>query len=509
MAHVMPQAATNVILPFLLGISMHHGVFIHGEWHNYAPSIVVSHFSFLFVLLAFRIVRGSGVSSQIVVETAVSTSIYFIGLFLSIAVYRLFFHRLRAFPGSRLASLSKLWHVWMCRTSKGHLVLQAWQQEYGNIVRTGPNEITLFHPAAFEFLDGTKNENTRSDWHDMLHPRSGAIFTRDKNAHKARKRVWESALGSGALLHHYESLKRHVKVLESIISEYGETPVVVNDLLHWFAFDSMGDYGFGQDFGLMRERKWSRAATNLHSSLSVLGYLSPRSGLWKVKHWFQMIEFGDNCVEKRKRQLSGHVDIVSTFIRDYEKHGEDEIHNPDMTLSGEAAVLLVSASETIAPTLITLLYFLARHPENAARIQKELEDIDTTDPQALSVLPHLTGTINEAMRLLPAAMSCNPVESAFEDAKSFIPERWYSRPELVKDRRAFVPFGVGRTSCVGRNVALAALRLVTACFLSKYHIMFAPGEGISEAVERDLKDGVVSQPGKLVLVFKLRTSAPD
>ena len=65
---------------------------------------------------------------------------------------------------------------------------------------------------------------------------------------------------------------------------------------------------------------------------------------------------------------------------------------------------------------------------------------------------------------------------------------------------------VGRTSCVGRNVALATLRLVTACFLSKYHIRFAPGEGISEAVERDLKDGVVSQPGKLVLTFKSRTS---
>ncbi|KAI1774173.1 cytochrome P450 [Hypoxylon cercidicola] len=199
-----------------------------------------------------------------------------------------------------------------------------------------------------------------------------------------------------------------------------------------------------------------------------------------------------------------------------------------MTLSGEAAVLLVSASETIAPTLITLLYFLARHPEHAAKIQKELEDVDTTDPQALSALPHLTGTINEAMRLLPATMSCNPGSrvsppQGLNIDGTFIPggvklcasrysigrQRWYSRPELVKDRRAFVPFGVGRTSCVGRNVALAALRLVTACFLSKYHIRFAPGEGISEAVERDLKDGVVSQPGKLVLIFKLRTSVPN
>lgn len=29
---------------------------------------------------------------------------------------------------------------------------------------------------------------------------------------------------------------------------------------------------------------------------------------------------------------------------------------------------------------------------------------------------------------------------------SFIPERWYSRPELVLDKEAFAPFGVGKFS---------------------------------------------------------------
>jgi hypothetical protein len=137
MAYDMPEIATSVTLPFLLGVSMHHVVFIHGEWHNYAPSIVIGHFSFFIFLLAFEIVLGSEIVIQTVVDAAVPASIYLLGLFLSIGVYRLFFHRLRAFPGSRLASLSKLWHVWICRTSKGHRVLQSWRQQYGSIVRTG------------------------------------------------------------------------------------------------------------------------------------------------------------------------------------------------------------------------------------------------------------------------------------------------------------------------------------------------------------------------------------
>lgn len=137
MAYAMPDSATSAILPFILGISMHHGVFIHGEWHHYAPSIVVGHFACFMLLLTFKVIHGPGIVVQAAVEAAVSASIYLFGLFLSIAVYRLFFHRLRAFPGSRLASLSKLWHVWMCRTSKGHRVLESWQKQYGSIVRTG------------------------------------------------------------------------------------------------------------------------------------------------------------------------------------------------------------------------------------------------------------------------------------------------------------------------------------------------------------------------------------
>lgn len=35
-------------------------------------------------------------------------------------------------------------------------------------------------------------------------------------------------------------------------------------------------------------------------------------------------------------------------------------------------------------------------------------------------------------------------EKAFVNAQEFIPERWYSKPELVKASRAFAPFGMGK-----------------------------------------------------------------
>jgi cytochrome P450 len=59
-------------------------------------------------------------------------------------------------------------------------------------------------------------------------------------------------------------------------------------------------------------------------------------------------------------------------------------------------------------------------------------------------------------------------------------------------------------SCVGKNLAMAQLRLVTAALLSKYHIRFAPRERNGESVERDLRDQLTANPGNLVLVFEER-----
>lgn len=120
------------------------------------------------------------------------------------------------------------------------------------------------------------------------------------------------------------------------------------------------------------------------------------------------------------------------------------------------------------------------------------------------------------------------VEAAYADPHEFIPERWYSRPELVKDKRAFAPFGIGqslllprpmlvhtgeltwslcqigRTSCVGRHLALAQIRLVAAGLLFQYRIRFADGENNGEAVERDMKDQLTAQPGACRLIFERR-----
>lgn len=59
------------------------------------------------------------------------------GLFGSVCIYRIYFHRLRKFPGPQVAAFSKPWHAWACRDSRNHLVLDSLHQQYGTFVRAG------------------------------------------------------------------------------------------------------------------------------------------------------------------------------------------------------------------------------------------------------------------------------------------------------------------------------------------------------------------------------------
>jgi cytochrome P450 len=66
---------------------------------------------------------------------------------------------------------------------------------------------------------------------------------------------------------------------------------------------------------------------------------------------------------------------------------------------------LTFASDTTAPSLIILFYFLTRYPEHANIIRTELKGVDIFDARALAALQHLNATINESMRLLPAILT--------------------------------------------------------------------------------------------------------
>jgi cytochrome P450 len=89
----------------------------------------------------------------------------------------------------------------------------------------------------------------------------------------------------------------------------------------------------------------------------------------------------------------------------------------------------------------------------------------------------------------------------FAQPLDFIPERWSSRPELVLQKGAYIPFGNGAYACIGKQLALMELRLTIADLVSKFDVIFSPGED-GRALMEESKDWFTWGVADLNLVFR-------
>ena len=84
-----------------------------------------------------------------------------------------------------------------------------------------------------------------------------------------------------------------------------------------------------------------------------------------------------------------------------------------------------------------------------------------------------------------------------------MPERWYSKPEMVKHKDAFQPFSSGPYGCIGKNLAYMEIRLLTAQLVMAYDVAFAPGEDGSRLLGQS-RDHFTIGLADLDLVFTKR-----
>lgn len=73
-------------------------------------------------------------------------------LVLAMALTRLFVHPLARVPGPRLAAVTNLWHAHYARNGRMLELATTLHQEYGPVVRVGPNEVWLNSKEAFRAI---------------------------------------------------------------------------------------------------------------------------------------------------------------------------------------------------------------------------------------------------------------------------------------------------------------------------------------------------------------------
>ena len=98
-------------------------------------------------------------------------------------------------------------------------------------------------------------------------------------------------------------------------------------------------------------------------------------------------------------------------------------------------------------------------------------------------------------------------ERYFVAAEKFIPERWTTQKHLVKDARAFCPFGIGVYGCPGKALAMMEMKIALVSVLGKLKVKMP--EGVSEEeleanTEGQWRDCLTTQPAEIELCFERR-----
>lgn len=129
-------AMRQQLLAATLGLLSHWLYFIHGEHHMRAPlygCLFLASFPALY-FLELQVYHDSGLAIKAGMQIL---GFFLLGLYTSMTAYRVFFHRLSAFPGPFGARVSKIWHVWQVRNAQNHLLMDRLHRQYGTFVRTG------------------------------------------------------------------------------------------------------------------------------------------------------------------------------------------------------------------------------------------------------------------------------------------------------------------------------------------------------------------------------------
>ncbi|KZP23056.1 cytochrome P450 [Athelia psychrophila] len=545
-------------------VTIGSGLVCHAVFKRYEPTAPSTHLGLLVAVPAILAWLFIPHHSNIVSAFASSIGIYVASLVTSIVAYRLGpLHPLAKYPGPMLCKLSKMWMSYMCTTGRQHIYYHSLHDKYGDIVRIGPNELSVRDAAAVNPMMGSQGLPKGPVWSGRdPENKTKALIEISGPEHTRRRRAWNRAFNSEALKGYEEIIeKRATQLMQTLGNQVGSTDLAM--WISYFTFDFMSDMAFGGGSEMLREGDkdgiW-RALDGSSMLTTAMGH-SPWFGqyykyvpLGTEKTKFR--EFAINRAQIRMKQGSMTKDVFHHFLNE---NGTDA-HPPSLIeVISDSALLIVAGSDTTSTVMSSLFWFLMCNPTVYNRLQNEIDSAfppgeNALDPSKHVHMNYLNAVINESLRLLPPVLSGSQriVEkgggaatfgshiipegtavfshfySVFRDPRffsplpdTFWPDRWLSEGErtspfsptikgpaninVVLDRTAFTPFSFGPSNCVGKNLAIQEMRMVVCLMLQSFDMRFAEGYDV-QRWEKDLEDRLITHVGKLPVVLTARKS---
>ena len=440
-----------------------------------------------------------------------------LGLLVVKVVHSRYFHPLKDIPGPLIASISRLWLLFVTLEGKQHWRYVEAHRKYGPVVRISSSKILLNDT---RFLQDNFFGSDKSDWwlafrtspHNIPHGNELHIET-----HKVKKQKVLGGFSLPSLLKNEMKMDAHIVKMKAHFSQFAKNDTIF-DLAPWtqyIAFDIVMDMLFSNPPGFLdRGKDVDGLIASLHALLVTASIVASFSILPRLilLPWINRLVapratdpsgpgaihgLARKQIRQRKESKESHepkkCDVLQ-WIMDHNK-AEGKDMSPEM-LEKEALDQVLAGSDTTSASMRAIIVHVATNPTVLDKLCREIDTADKANllskpvakfEEIVKHIPYMRAIFKEGLRIYPIvgnplyrvvpapgiyyngyflptgtevglsqwAVARNPLVWGV-DYDLFRPERWtdQSNGDRANARsQGDVFFSKGIMTCSGRNLA--------------------------------------------------------
>ncbi|EED11519.1 cytochrome P450, putative [Talaromyces stipitatus ATCC 10500] len=444
----------------------------------------------LLVMIALTIFRYATLAIALIV-----------GFVILKAIYNVFFHPLRNFPGPLRYRASRIFWVLDLIEGRQIYTIDQFHKRYGPVVRTAPDELSFTIPEAWRDIYGHRvglvsglPEIPKWPLFYKFTKQDVSIFNAPQGQHGTLRRALAHGFSEKSTRAQESIIGGYVDLLVTRLKEVADSKAPAN-MVQWYnytTFDIVGDLVFGNSFHCLDNANYhpwvslfadSTRQNSIFVGLKILGldFLALATMPLVIRNMIKHFNLTKEWLRERRKLGTDRGDLIEGLLK---KEGEginfDEIHGTSMGL-------IFAGSETTATLLSGVTYLLLQNPKTLAKVTMEVRSSFKSDKEItlLSVqnLDYMLACLDEAFRLyppvgigLPRQIPKGGVKIAgiyvpegsivdvpqyaihrspdhWTEPESFHPERFLGDSRFASDKvETLQPFAVGPRNCIGRKL---------------------------------------------------------
>lgn len=298
--------------------------------------------------------------------------------------------------------------------------------QYGDVVRTGPNELSYTNPGAWKVIYGhhQQGEGFRKNpvFNEAASNGVHSILTAEGETHRRMRRALAYAFSDKALQEQGDILQHFTRLLvrrlrEEVASKH-PSPVDLFQWYNWTTFDLIGDLSFGEPFYCLEKGEFSDWVAMVYNSFKTIAFLNITKNLAPLDKVAKMLI--PKSMKAKKIRLfmgnSGKVDhrlAMKTDRHDFLSYiikTDESVEDEDSTLAKEelyanSTLLVLAGSESTASVLSAMTFFILKSPTVLRKATGEIRSAFKTESEitlsTVRELPYLAAVVSEALRMYP------------------------------------------------------------------------------------------------------------